>query len=368
VTETAPEWFAITQAGLCLGAAWAIFAMYLRGPPVRAGDGPSPADAARDPGLLWLAAAVGLWGVAGGLHLPAFGLGDRHPVWPLLSSANSTCLLISAAYLDYGIGFLQRARAWPRWRQLVLVGALAVAIVTVAMYAALGADARLAKLPDLVLAWATLLIFGFGLFRSFLQRGFLPLAILACVAVALQTLAQLPEVTDALGALAITGDRRWALVLVSKALTLVAFLSLGMSWVHEVARRPSQRTPSLVFTGEHLGKHGKRRYVVRLGETRLEMRETPHRDLLALAIRRVRDDDPVDGGWIALPDLVGRLDDSRIRRVREDLRQAGLDAAVESNFQKCFRLAIPPDRIAFERAALGAEPEYASLLHSLDGR
>ena len=37
------------------------------------------------------------------------------------------------------------------------------------------------------------------------------------------------------------------------------------------------------------------------------------------------------------------------------------------NFQKCFRLAIPPDRIAFERAALDAEPEYAALLRGLDG-
>lgn len=180
-------------------------------------------------------------------------------------------------------------------------------------------------------------------------------------------LAQLPEVTDALGALGISGDRRWALVLVSKGLTLIAFLSVGMSWVHELARRPAQSVPALVFTGEHLGKQGRRRYIVRLGETRLEMRQTPHRDLLALAIRRVRDDDPKDGGWIALPDLVGRLDDSRIRRIREDLRPAGLDTAVESNFQKSFRLAIPPDRIAFERAALDAEPEYATLLRGLDG-
>jgi hypothetical protein len=218
-----------------------------------------------------------------------------------------------------------------------------------------------------VFAWATLLIFGFGLFRSFVQRGFLPLAVLACVAIALQTLAQLPEVTDALGALGIGGDRRWALLLVSKALTLIACLSLGMSWVHEVARRPAHSVPALVFTGEHVGKRGRRRYVVRLGETRLEMRETPHRDLLVLAIRRVRDDQRTDGGWVALPDLVGRLDDSRIRRVREDLRPAGLDVAVESNFQKCFRLAIPPDRIAFERPALEAEPEYATLLRGLDG-
>jgi hypothetical protein len=103
---------------------------------------------------------------------------------------------------------------------------------------------------------------------------------------------------------------------------------------------------------------------VRLGETRLEMRETPHRDLLVLAIHRDRD--RTGGGWIALPDLVGRLDDSRIRRIREDLRPAGLDAAVESNFQKCFRLAIVPDRIVFERAALDADPEYATLLRELD--
>jgi hypothetical protein len=171
VADAAPEWFAIAQAGLCLGAAWAIFAMYVRGTPVRAGDAPTP-GAARDAGLFWLAAAVAIWGFAGGLRLHTFELGDRHPVWPLLSSANSTCLLISASHLDYGVGFLQRARVWPRWRQVVLAGAFAVAVLTLALYAVFGADARLAKLPDLVLAWATLLIFGFGLFRSFLQRGF----------------------------------------------------------------------------------------------------------------------------------------------------------------------------------------------------
>jgi hypothetical protein len=50
---------------------------------------------------------------------------------------------------------------------------------------------------------------------------------------------------------------------------------------------------------------------------------------------------------VSLPDLVGGLDDSRIRRMREDLRPVGLDGAIESNFQKSYRLGIDPDRIAF---------------------
>ena len=114
MAETAPEWFAVSQAGLCLGAAWAIFGMYVRGTPVRSGDAPLPDPATRDPGLFWAAAAIGIWSVSGALRWPAFGLSDRHPVWPLLSSANSACLLLSAAHLDYGVGFLQRARDWAR--------------------------------------------------------------------------------------------------------------------------------------------------------------------------------------------------------------------------------------------------------------
>ena len=96
----------------------------------------------------------------------------------------------------------------------------------------------------------------------------------------------------------------------------------------------------------------------------LEMRETPHRDLLMLAVRRVTEGEQ-DGGWIALPDLVGRLDDSRIRRLREDLRPAGLDATVETNFQKSYRLSLPPAHIGFERAALENDRELAPILARL---
>src|SRR5262245_29208818 len=59
----APEWYALSQATMCLGAAWAILAMWGRGTPVRAGE-PAPA-VRRDRGLLWLGAGVAIWGVTG---------------------------------------------------------------------------------------------------------------------------------------------------------------------------------------------------------------------------------------------------------------------------------------------------------------
>jgi hypothetical protein len=210
------------------------------------------------------------------------------------------------------------------------------------------------------LSFVTLALFGFGLSRSFYKRGFAPVAALAVVAIALLSVAQLPP--DDLEALGLAGDRSWALNLVSKTLTLTVFLTLGMSWVHEVARRPSKATVQLYFTGQtRLGGH-RRRYVVRIGETSVEMRETPHRDLLVLALRRVAEKEREDGGWMALPDLVGRLDESRIRRMREDLRPVGLDVAIESNFQKAYRLALAPDRIGFDARALGDDKDLGPLV------
>jgi hypothetical protein len=102
-----------------------------------------------------------------------------------------------------------------------------------------------------------------------------------------------------------------------------------------------------------------------VGAEAIEMRERPHRDLLALAVRRVLDAADREGGFVPLPELVGRLDDSRIRRLREDLRPAGLDVAVESNFAKGYRLALDPEHIGFDRQALGSDAELASILSPL---
>lgn len=150
-----------------------------------------------------------------------------------------------------------------------------------------------------------------------------------------------------MAALGASDDQRWTLNLVSKAMVLVAFLSLAMSWVHEVAQRPSHSAIRVRFTGRRAGA----RYVVELGGQALEMCETPHRDLLSLAVARVRGGG-ADGGWVSLLDLVGRLDDSRIRRMREDLRAAGLDKEIEANGHKSYRLAIEPQHIDFDRDAL----------------
>jgi hypothetical protein len=341
----APVWYAVAQGALCLSVAWAILALYLRGTPVRQGE-PAPTPA-RDPGFLWLGAAVAIWGVTGGLLLLPLPGGPEQALRTVLSSANSACLLISASHLDYGPALLQRASDYPRWNQLALVGSLAVALVTIALYNALGAGEPTARLPDFALSSVTLLLYGFGLFRSFRRRGFAPLAMLAAVAIGLQFAAQIPEIADR-ATLAWLGEGRWILNLVSKAMVLVAFLSLAMSWVHEVAQRPSHSAIRLRFTGRRAGS----RYVVELGERTLEMRETPHRDLLSLAVARVRDGERDDAGWVSLLDLVGRLDDSRIRRMREDLKATGLDKEIEANGHKSYRLAIEPQHIYFDREAL----------------
>lgn len=362
MTHAAPTWYAVAQGVTCLSAAWAILAMYLRGTPVRQGE-PTPAQG-RDPGLGWLGLAVLVWGLVGWLLLLPLGERAAQASRTLLSCANSACLLISASYLDYGPEVLQRASDHPHYKPIAGGGSLAVALVTIALYVTLGPGAPLARLPDFALSAVTLLLYGFGLFRSFRRRGFAPLAALASVAVAAQFAAQLPEVIDP-EALRLGGDRRWILNLASKSMVLIAFLSLAMSWVHEVARRPSRSAVHLRFCGRRVGSGNRRRIVIELGDRAVEMRETPHRDLLALAVARVRDASR-DGGWVALPDLVGRLDDSRIRRMREDLRPAGLDAAIEANFQKSYRLALDPAHITFDRAALAPDPELGPVLAALE--
>lgn len=361
MTSPAPVWYAVAQGVTCLSAAWAILAMYLRGTPVRQGE-PNPVQT-RDPGLFWLGLAVGLWGLVGLLLLLPLGDMAAQASRTLLSSANSACLLISASYLDYGPEALQRASDHPHYKPIAAIGSLVVALFTIGLYAALGPEAYAARLPDFALSAVTLLLYGFGLYRSFRRRGFLPLAVLACFAVVSQFSAQLPEII-APRHLFLDGDRRWVLNLTSKTMTLIAFLSLAMSWVHEVARRPSRNAVHLRFSGRRVGTGNRRRVVIELGDRAIEMRETPHRDLLALAVARVRDAGS-NGGWVALPDLVGRLDDSRIRRMREDLRPAGLDAAIEANFQKSYRLAIEPKHIEIDKAALSADAELSTVLAGL---
>lgn len=346
----APPWYALTQTVLCLSAGWAILSLYARGTPVRPDE---PAETpVRDPGLLWLGLAVSIWGVVGAVLLLPLDSATAHALRPLLSCANSGCLLISASHLDYGPQFLQRARDWPHWRQGALLGSLGVAVLTVALELWLGPTPA-ARVPDFALSVATLSLYGLGLFRSFHRRGFPSLAVLATLAILAQLVAQLPEVSDLLAAVGVADDLRWSLNLGSKGMVLVVFLSLAMSWVHEVGRRPSRTAAALVFTGQQrVGPNNRRRWIVESAGGDIEMRETPHRDLLALALHRVRERDRADGGWVSSPDLVGGLDDSRIRRVREDLRPAGLDGLVESNFQKCYRLGIPADHIAIDPALL----------------
>lgn len=349
----APQWYALAQTAICLAAGWAILSLYARGTPIRP-DEPTSAPV-RDEGTLWLGLAVAIWGVVGLVLLLPLDSTTAQALRPLLSCANSGCLLISASHLDYGPELLQRARDWPHWRLAALLGSFGVAILTVVLEVWLGPTPT-AQIPDFALSVATLLLYGLGLFRSFTRRGFPSLAVLAAVAVVVQLTAQLPEVTDALSAVGVTGDLRWTLNLASKGMVLVVFLSLAMSWVHELGRRPSRSAVALVFTGEQrLGRNNRRRFVVKSAGADIEMRETPHRDLLALAMCRIRERDRPDGGWISLPDLVGGLDDSRIRRMREDLRPAGLDGAIESNFQKCYRLGIDPDHIEIEAGARGQE-------------
>jgi hypothetical protein len=363
----APVWYAVAQGALCLSVAWAVLALYWRGPPVQQGE-PAPTPA-RDAGLLWLGLAIAIWGIIGVLLLLHLPDSPEQALRTVLSSANSGCLLISASHLDYGPPWLQRASDYRRWNQLALIGSLAVALVTIALYAAFGSAAHAARLPDFLLSSVTLLLYGFGLFRSFRRRGFGPLAVLAVLAIGLQFVAQLPEIIDE-AALHLAGERRWILTLVSKAMVMVAFLSLAVSWVYEWALRPPHSAIRLRFTGRRvvarkIGRRPSVRFIVKLGDGEFEMHETPHRDLLFLAVARVRDAGHDGAGWVSLHDLVGRHDDTRIYRIRQDLQPVGLAKEIEASGQKSYRLAIEPEHIQFDCKTLAQEPALEAITKNI---
>jgi hypothetical protein len=59
-----------------------------------------------------------------------------------------------------------------------------------------------------------------------------------------------------------------------------------------------------------------------------------------------------------------RLDDSRIRRMREDLKAAGLDKEdkeIEANGHTSYRLAIDAQHLQFDRDALARIPELEAI-------
>jgi hypothetical protein len=209
----------------------------------------------------------------------------------------------------------------------------------------------------------TLLLYGVGLYRSFRERRFGVLAWLAVVGVGLQSLAQLPEVYP--GALDL--ERTWILNLASKAIVIVVYLSLAMTWAHEMARRRSSAGQRVLFTG--LPGSSPQRCRVLVGDQVVDVRPACLFTFLSLAVARSRDPGG-DGGWVSLLELSpsrSSVDFSRVRRLREDLAGTALADAIRADGAKRFRLEVAPELLAYDLDRLHEDPVVRAVVAPLVG-
>jgi hypothetical protein len=337
VDAHAPEWFGPSQAAICAFAGLALLSFWIGGVPEAR---PVPgARVRRDPGIFWLAAAVLAWAVLGVWTWSSAPAGPAVDVaLAVASTINNGFFWLAVAHLDHGPARLKVLQ--PRRAQALFLGGVVVAAAAIGVwtYATRGSSQQL---PDLVLSIATLAVLGWALAVSFARRGFHILAALACVAVASQVAAQWR-----------LHDYNWALILVSKTLTLTTFLALAMSWAHERARLSSL---GLRFTGRSEGD----RIVVEVNGERRLMTPEVHRRLLVFAVERVRN--ATQGGGMLNIKEKG-IAHTHIARIVEQLEFADRSQLFDNDGRSGYRLKLDPRNIGFDLGELGNHAELRDLL------
>lgn len=282
-----------SQFVICLGVALALWAIFHRGFTTNHATSTDIHDHSRDPAtfhlpsqlgmegerhdacFLYLALACAVWSFVGlvqGIGLAQEflqaetlqqlikGRADTENVdFPraALSLVNSCFILLAAAYLDVliqapprylrGVLALVRDRAW--WVVVVVFTGVGLALTFLLLR--LGWFKHVGNIADFAISIATLGILVHGLKRSFEVRGFHLLAQLSIAALALQSLAQLPELDKNLrnlvpaaadwGPWVALVTIRWPLVLSSKVVVMALFLALAFSWMHWMRERDRRR-------------------------------------------------------------------------------------------------------------------------------
>lgn len=335
-----PHWFGPSQAAICAFAGLALLSFWIGGvPEARRTPG---ARVRRDPGILWLAAAVLVWA---GLGLWAWrGMSGRgvDVALAVASTVNNGFFWLAIAHLDHGparLKVLQARRAQLLFLAAVLLVALGIGAWTQSVHGVLQ------RAPDVALSLATLAALGWALAVSFARRGFRVLAVLACVAVASQVAAQwrLPEYN-------------WELILISKTLTLTTFLALAMSWAHERARLSGL---GLLFTGRDKGD----RILVEVNGDVRPMTPEVHRRLLVFAIERVRNPSP-GGGMVNIKEK--GIAHTHIARIVEQLGFDDRSQLFENDGRSGYRLKLAAHNIGFDRTELRNYAELRDLLAELE--
>lgn len=191
-----------------------------------------------DKGLLYLSAAIFIWVAAGAwAYLSNFfpqavaliALGEH-----LLSTTNNLFILLALFYFSHAPGFIYNNDK----NVYTIIGIILLTFALTLLLFWWSPDSAFidwSALPDWLLSSFLSYLLAYSLYKTFVDRGLLVVALIAVGAVFLMFLAQLPAVFLGFK----IGMAANLLQLISKAWLIAIFLVLATSWVIELANKPS---------------------------------------------------------------------------------------------------------------------------------
>jgi len=383
-----------SQLAICGLAALVLLSIWRRGYWV------SHDENARDQGILWFAAALGVWSFIGLVQVVR--LTSQPNDWvagilrTFLSIANSVCLIGAGVHLDaykeappdFLAPFIRsfRERLW-LWTALIVTPVF----IILAMFG-------LHTIVDVVVSVLILTFLLYGFFISFRRRHF-PILAYASVAVLLfEITAQIPELSQIsalkpafkIVPLLWLAEIRWPLLLISKVMVVLLVIALAFSWIHErgavrisqleavladvhaqeqaissalreelAALRDTPRSRAcLKILAPHYDPSEKRTvfqvFFRWSGEVKrtIDLEERLYLRVLELALERIRGKQPE--GWIQGKNLLGAVEDNTVN-VRQDFSdileksESRIDPIFESRDRGSEkRVCADPGNIAIE--------------------
>lgn len=212
----------------------------------------SPVSKKKDLGLVYLAAAMGIWMVVGlwGSIASAFPRAVSVAVFSMLSTANSLLYLLAVQHFDYAPE--QMRRRW--WQPAVIVLGGVTAITTVLLtWESIGKNldedemSVLVNLPDVLFSIPATVALSAGFWRSFYYRGYTFLAWLSLAAMAVVWFVQVPEVLSWLKSL--LGETEHWLTLGAYSILMMFCFALAASWGVEELSMPQPEQIHLTIDG-----------------------------------------------------------------------------------------------------------------------
>jgi len=303
-----------------------------------------------------------VWGLVGAVMwaLPAdISIRTQAIVRMPSSTLNSACLLLAAAYFDYGPFALKPLQARKSQRIAIFVATGLVASITLALtwvYADAARDWKPWAIPDVLLSLVTLGILGAGLFHSFQERKevskyFGLIAYLAVGAVVFQGAAQIPEVYDFRWP---SESGRYLMLLASKVAVISVFFMLLISSLYERQARPSVASMALRFTSRLDPRHRHAVLVTIPGvcvDSEVWLSQRPFKTLQLFAATAINAATKEES-FVKL--LEQGLYAAHLRTISEQMserfeKRISYTLLFENDWHGGYRLFVPPSNIKFER-------------------